>query len=219
MNFIKSFFTQTVKYQNWGWNTITLTLFFVIILTIIQGWGIWRQNKKIWQNKSGKSLSLTFFIFQFSYFTAYLIYGIDRGSLAITINNLLGALFVPIIIGLIKYKDREKDLSIKELILSSLFILIIPIILLVDNKDLILIIVFVIAGISVIPQILEIIRSKETTNIELKFIIVFLISGTLWLLYGLAIHSLALITSSAPTILLSLIFLIMYVRYSTKKVR
>ncbi len=214
MNF--KIFTQTVECQNWGWNTITISFLAAILITIIQGWGIWKQNKKIWKNQSGKSLSLIFFVFQFSYFTSYFVYGIDRDSLTIIVNNILGLLFIPIIIGLIRYKLKEKELSRRELIISSLLPLIIPGTLLIKDKDLFLIIILGIAAISVAPQVLELIKTKETKNIEPKFIIVFLISGTLWLIYGLAINSLALITSSIPTILLSLMFLILYFSFNKK---
>ena len=212
VNNVINLLKETVEYQDFMANGITamnLVIVIAAISGIIQGWGMIKQNNRIWNNKSGAALPLTFFAFQFFYFVAYFIYGFKIRSGALMINNLVGILFVPIIIGLIKFKLSEKGSFKKELIISPFLALIIPCVLFIKEQwSLIAILLLALAVFA--HLIFEIIKKKELDNIEPKFIISILLGSSVWLWYGIGISDFGLIVSSGSTILAGTLFIGFY---------
>ncbi len=64
-----------------------------------------------------------------------------------------------------------------------------------------------------VPQALKIIREKQTQGISLVTQAVFTIGLTLWFIYGLLLTNWPLILANAVTLVLSLVILILKVRY------
>jgi uncharacterized protein with PQ loop repeat len=194
---------------------VTATIIIAVVVAVIQGWGILKQNKKIWINQSGKSLPLTFFAFQFFYCLGYLLYGFRINSGALIISNLVGLLYIPIIIGLIKFKRRESGSFKEELRLSPIFILTVPLILFI-NKEWALIAILALAILVISKLIREFMRTKDTQNVSPKFIISFLVSSLIWLGYGYEINDFGLMISSSTTALGAILFLAMYLIFKYK---
>lgn len=212
----KKILENLIEYQNYlqyhQLNIVTGTFIIAIIATIIQGWGILKQNKKIWRNRSGTSLPISFFSFQFFYCLGYLIYGFQIHSGALIISDLVGLLYIPLIIGLIKFKRQENGSFKEEMILSPIFVLVIPCVLFVDQTWSLLII-FVFGALVSIKLIVGFIKTAETKNISPKYIMSFLISSVIWLWYGYEIDDLGLIISSAASVLAATLFLALYLKY------
>lgn len=215
-------------------NGFTISFTLALFLTILQAWGLWKQNIKIKKNESGESLSLIFFSAQFLYFFGYIIYGLSIQDLVIILNNFLALFFIPIIINLIRYKYKKlrNNLTEKRLLLrgfifeitssSLLFLIFLPAIFWINNKDLMVAILLAVVIISIIPQAHEILIKKNTKNIELRFIIAFMISSSLWLTYGIIgiINGSSIgwgfITSCSSTLLISTLLLIVCKIYNKK---
>ena len=217
-------------------NGFTVSFTLAIFLTILQAWGLWKQNIKIKKNESGESLSLIFFSAQFLYFLGYVIYGLYIHDIVIILNNFLGLFFIPIIVNLIRYKYKKLKENFKsenralllrkfvfEVVVSSLlFIIFLPIIFLINNKDLMVAILLAVVIISIIPQARDILIKKNTKNIELRFIIAFMISSSLWLTYGvvgiLSGSSIGwgFITSCSSTLIISALLLIVCKLFNKK---
>ncbi len=64
-----------------------------------------------------------------------------------------------------------------------------------------------------VPQALKIIREKQTQGISLVTQAVFTIGLTLWFIYGVLLTNWPLILANAVTLVLSLVILILKVRY------
>jgi MtN3 and saliva related transmembrane protein len=64
-----------------------------------------------------------------------------------------------------------------------------------------------------VPQALKIIREKQTQGISLVTQAVFTVGLTLWFIYGLLLTNWPLILANAVTLVLSLVILILKVRY------
>lgn len=226
---IKNLILETVGYQSFdSLNGFTISFTLAVFLTILQAWGLWKQNTKIKKNESGESLSLIFFSAQFLYFFGYVIYGLYIHDLVIILNNFLFLFFIPIIANLIRYKYRKLKKNLKpenktlllrklifEITLSALlFLIFLPIIFWINNKDLMIAILLVVVIISTIPQAYDILIKKNTKNIELKFIIAFMLSSFLWLSYGIigiisgSSIGWGFITSCSLTLLISTLLLI-----------
>ena len=111
-----------VEIQNFGFNSITITALMTMIFTILQGVGITQQGKKIWQEKSARSLSPELFFLLLFYFLSFFFYGWSKDSLAMCFNSLLGLLYIPIIVGIYKFQT----LSLIKKIIFFLTSLIVP---------------------------------------------------------------------------------------------
>lgn len=186
---------------------ISAAIIIAVITMIIQGWGILKQNNKIWQNKSANSLPLTFFVFQMLYCLSYLIYGIRIKSGALIISDLICFLYIPIIIGLIKFKRAGNGSFKEEIMLTPIFLLTIPVVLFVD-KNWSLAAIFTLTIIVGYRIIIEFIRTKDTKDLSAKFVASFIISSLIWLAYAWAIKDIPLIISSCVSVSAGILFII-----------
>src|SRR3989338_9388044 len=109
---ILNFFTTSVEYQNWGWNASTFWALGINAFTAIEWWGLQQQNKKIWKERSGESLSVTLFSYVLFAFLAFIFYGVAINSISSVINGLvLGVMYIFVVSGLWRFKKwsvREK---------------------------------------------------------------------------------------------------------------
>lgn len=70
---------------------------------------------------------------------------------------------------------------------------------------------------SFVPQIVHIVRTRNTEGISLKMYAVFVLGILLWLIYGIMLNSLPIILANGATILLSGTILLMKLRDVIKK--
>lgn len=220
--FIKNYLESLIEYQSFvhygGLSLVSGAIFVALSSALIQGIGILNQNKIIWKNRSSKALPLAFFVFQFFYCLGYALYGFKIHSGALIISNLIALLYLPIIIGLIKYRDKGSLLIKTDLIYSGVFILIVPIILFVDKKwSLLIVLAFAVLVISRFAR--EFYIARDTSNISCRYIIMFLVVSLVWLSYGLLIRDFGLIVSCAITALAALIFLVFYMKLKSRNLK
>ncbi len=204
--------SETVEYQDFlkhGPSVINLVVLVAIISGLIQAWGMLKQNRKIWKNKSGAALPLTFFVFQFFYYLAYLIYGYKIRSGALMINNLVCILFIPIIVGIIKYK-LQSNLSLKhDLRISPFLILVIPCVVLIKTQWSLIATLFI-AAVVYAHLVFEISKQGALNHLEPRFIVSIILGAGIWLWYGIGIFDLGLIVSSGSTVLGGSLFMLFY---------
>ena len=67
--------------------------------------------------------------------------------------------------------------------------------------------------ISFIPQVLKIWSSRSAADISMGMFSLFALGVSLWLFYGLSIHSSPIIASNSVTLILSLAIIIMKIRF------
>jgi len=171
---------EFVEVQNWGFNPLIISSLITMIFTLLQGYGFVKQGQKIWKNKSVKSLSTPFFFLFFFYFIAFLFYGLSKNSLSMVFNGLLFITCIPIVVGIIKFKR----LSFVEVISLFSTALVVPVMILTKYKDIFLFILLVISLILLLSQLLTMIKEKSRGSVEIKFIIVFLITAIFWFVYS-----------------------------------
>lgn len=171
---------EFVEIQNWGINTLIISSLITMIFTIFQGYGFIKQSQKIWKNKSVKSLSTPFFFLFFFYFIAFLFYGLSKNSLSMVFNGFLFITCIPIVVGIIKFKR----LSYLEIISLFVTALVVPVMIIIKQKDIFLFILLVISLILLLSQLLTMIKEKSKGSVEIKFIVVFLITAIFWFIYS-----------------------------------
>jgi MtN3 and saliva related transmembrane protein len=68
-----------------------------------------------------------------------------------------------------------------------------------------------------VPQLVRIWRRKSADDLSLMMFLLFSVGETLWLIYGMCIHSYPLIGANAVTLLLALVILYLKLRYAAMK--
>lgn len=64
-----------------------------------------------------------------------------------------------------------------------------------------------------LPQVIKIIKFKETKDISLIMYILFCVGVFLWLVYGVALHAFPMIVANVITLVLALIILIYKIKH------
>jgi MtN3 and saliva related transmembrane protein len=67
--------------------------------------------------------------------------------------------------------------------------------------------------VSFVPQVVKVLRTRETRAISLAMYLVFSAGVALWLAYGLLVHDLPVILANACTIVLCLVVLALKLRH------
>jgi len=82
-----------------------------------------------------------------------------------------------------------------------------------NTADLIGFMAAVICSISMTPQVIKIYRTKKTHDLSLSAFSVLATGLSLWLLYGLVIHSLPIIAGNAVGVTFTLYIIVMKIRH------
>jgi len=176
---------ETLEIQNWGYNLLTLSFIATVFFTVLQAWGLWKQNRKIRRERSGTSVSVISFGYFGSYFFALLAYGVHLKSIAIVFNGLLGCLYIATLVELWKRKSFTRA----EKILLSIFPFMILLMVATTHKDALLSLLLGGILISATREVWELRREKSAGAIEPRRILVFMATGVFWFLYALKIRN------------------------------
>ena len=179
------FFKNTVEWQGWGYNALTISFIATAVFTVLEGWGFWMQNRSIWRNKSGESISVSLFIYFGCLFIAVIAYGYYIRSIAAIFNGMLGFMHLPILFGLWKYKGFTK----LEKGALYVFPLMIPAMIFFPWKDLLMISLLFGTIIPLAMQLYEMWRAKSAGVINARFIGILIISTAFWVIYAFAIRN------------------------------
>ncbi|MBU3668824.1 MAG: hypothetical protein FGM57_02570 [Candidatus Taylorbacteria bacterium] len=89
-------------------NLETLMGHLAIFFGVLGSWGLYKQARMIWSSKSAESVSGVWVILFLAMFTAFLIYGTQRGSFPMKFQGWLRVLFsLPVTIGFFKFGNRN----------------------------------------------------------------------------------------------------------------
>lgn len=67
--------------------------------------------------------------------------------------------------------------------------------------------------ISFIPQVVKVVKEKQTRNISLQMYLIFSLGITFWLIYGILINSLPIILANSLTLTFAIIILSYKIKY------
>ena len=205
MHFLQHF----VEYQGWGMNALTISALGTFFFTFLQGGGTVDQTKKIWSEKSAKAVSLQLFSYNTAYFFAFFFYGIEKNSLAMIFNSLLGVIFIPIVIGILRFEKH----SVGQKILAGSYFLLIPLMILLPQKDLVILIGLFGIGAFLSLQIGDVISAKSFGALSIKFMVIFLSTNCFWFVYAIGIHNIAFIAFNGLAIVLYSLAICLYFKY------
>jgi uncharacterized protein with PQ loop repeat len=204
------FFKNTVEWQGWGYNALTISFIATAVFTVIEGWGFWMQNISIWRKKSGESISVVLFIYFGCLFTTVIVYGYYINSMAALFNGMLGFLHLPILFGLWKYKGYTK----LEIGCLCAFPVMIPAMIFLPWKDLLMISMLFGSIIPLSMQLYEMWRAKSAGVVDARFIGVLIISTAFWVVYAFAIHNWVMEVIYPLTLVILILILMLHFRYT-----
>jgi uncharacterized protein with PQ loop repeat len=206
-------FQNFIEYKNWGMNALTVSALGTVLFTILQAFGAYDQSKKIWSTKSGESVSLQLFAYNCAYFFCFFIYGMFKSSLAMIFNGLLFLIFMPVMIGLWKYKKT----SLLKKICSASYLLLIPLMIILPQKDLIVTLGLLGIAVFLISQLREIIKARSFGKFSIKFVLIFMSTNMFWLVYAITVKNLPLELFNAFGIILYSSALFLYFKFEVKR--
>src|SRR3989339_528419 len=203
------YWKELVEVQNFGFNAITISAIIIVIFSILESWGIYKQNKKIWDKKSGESVSVAWFIYFMFMLFSYFVYGIFTKEAAIIINGLASLFVVPIVVGLWRFKGFSKiDFFVFLLcVLGFVVMLIFPF-----KKIMFLLFSFG-SILALIAQLVEMHKTKAVGVIEIKLIRVYLVSTAVFVVYSIFVNDWPLLIISVLSFILLVIILLSYYRF------
>jgi uncharacterized protein with PQ loop repeat len=204
------FFKNTVEWQGWGYNALTISFIATAVFTVLEGWGFWMQNRSIWRNKSGESISVSLFIYFGCLFITVIVYGYYIKSIAAIFNGMLGFMHLPILFGLLKYKGFTK----LEKGVSCVFPVMIPAMIFLPWKDLLMISLMFGTIVPLLMQLYEMWRAKSAGVINARFIGILIISTAFWVIYAFAIRNLVMEVIYPLTLVILILIFVLRFRYA-----
>lgn len=203
--------------ENFGWNLITIGGCGIVFFSFLAAWGLLDQSRKIWRNKSGRSVSNLVFMAGVFIILSTLVYGIHRGRGTLILFGCIRLPFhVPILLGLLKFKG----FSIREIVITLVFAIPVAAMIIFPSSILFCYAAMSIGGIfSLVSQPLELYREKNPGVVSIQLIIIYLISATFWVIYGIADHDPVVAIPSVGYVAMNLtsVSLWLYYRYFFKK--
>lgn len=198
-----------IEIQNWGFNALTWLFLTTTSFSALKIYGLAQQGRRIWIEKSAQSLSPPFFfLFLFS-LMSQIFYGINQHSLALVLSGLVSLIIIPIVIGIIKYQK----LSMTDWLSLLLSTAIVPIMILIANKNAFLSLLLIIGLTTLICQLMAIVKEKSRGLIEIKLIIILLAEALFWVFYSHIIKNIILEVFHICLTIIYIIIIYLYKRY------
>jgi uncharacterized protein with PQ loop repeat len=201
--------------QRLGPNPYTVIFLGTIVFTLLTGWYLVKQYKKIRKNpeKAGKSVNFPWFISSALMFLMIIVYGFMLNDFAMKFNGLLSLLHIPTLKRLSKYKP----FGIMEKATTLVFSLLIFWLFFAKNKQMV---VFIALSIRVVPYVLqplEIYNNRSRGVVDIGLILIYMLSSFFWSSYFIWTHKLLLASNGAIYFLITLATTILWFKFPEKE--
>jgi uncharacterized protein with PQ loop repeat len=192
------------------WHSGTAIAVMINLLTLYQAIATIGQVRRIFAERSTSGISTGTMIYFAFYFQAFLVYGIEKGALTMVGNALQFLIYIPLIIGLWKYGDKETRGMICWAI--PLFALLPIIMVIISWKEPFFLLLL--GGILITQWLMyqELRRADGVGSFEIMFAYAFLANAIFWFLYGLSIADWPLIIFNPIAAILLIMIILLYTR-------
>jgi len=194
--------------EGFGFNPLTLIFLITIFFIILQVIALIKQNQKIIKHKSGDSVSFTLFSFWGFAGIALIFYGLYKSSLAFTVSGFIGFLNLLISINLIRFKR----ITLKEKLVGASFIMVVPLMIFSNQKDVLVLIFGLIIQLFMIIQIIQLWKSPNSGAIHPNQAVVSIFSGSFWLIYSTVMNIWPMVINNIIGVLLWVILILIYLK-------
>lgn len=178
---IERYLQNLVEVQSFGLNAITISAIATAIFALVTVWGLSKQNKLIWKNKSGESIAVPWFICAAFNFYSMLIYGLVTASGALIFNGFLAGLFyIPVLIGLRKFKGFSQ----KDNVIFFTFALALLVMIFLPIKGEMYLFFSLSTTATLAMQPWEIRKQKSSGVVDIRLILIYFIATSFWAVYS-----------------------------------
>jgi len=208
----------SLEYKVWGWNFPTSVVAISFVYLFFELWALWKQNKLIWLERSGETVSIIWFSYYGIHAFAGIMYGIQIQSIAVMSTSLmLGLIHIPIVIGLWKFKAAEGTLRRHEKVQVALFPLMLPAVIFLPYIDLVysLFTLGIMYGLVIQPY--EMWRTRSRGVLEVRVIFIYLGSSLIWTSIGFYLHIPLFMLFSPLSTLCLVAMLILWFRFAKEE--
>lgn len=197
-----------MEFAQFGWNALTVGFLGTVLFTFAEAWGLWQQKRAIWENRSGESVSVIWFLYVAAVLVVMTIYAITINSITLTFNGLvLGILHAPILIGLWRFKGYTKI----EKTVGVCCLIAVTVMLASPFKDWFYLLFSAGNILFSLAQPYEIWKNKDSGVVEVKLLAVYLASTLFFIIYSFAIGDWVLkIISPAYLVIITLTILVWF---------
>lgn len=199
-----------MELQTLGWNVLTFGFIGTLVFALVEAWGLWKQNKEIWRQKSGQSLSVTWVMYGAFLLMAGALYGTSIGSIALmAAGTLIGLMHLPVLVGLYKFKGytRWNHALLISLFVALWFMRESP------HQDWFFLAFSFGSIASSVMQPYEIWRNKDAGVVAIQFVLAFLASTVFWVIYAFAIGDWVLMIISPAYLVILTATLCLWAKY------
>lgn len=216
MDYLTELLKRSPEYQQFGMNALTVSALGATIFTFLQGWGVRKLGNRIWETRSGDSVSVIFIGYSMLYFFAFIVYGAQKLSITMTFNGLLALLHIRIMRGLLKFKGFT---SLEWFCLVVFGIVMIPGMFFFHGEKQELFLLVLLFGIlaTLVPQTYGLWKSKSVGALDPRYLYVFLATNVFWFTYAAVIGSWSLMIFNPIAFIFILINLRLYYKYRRKE--
>lgn len=207
-------FSGTIsEFAVFGWNAPTISFLGIIFFTVLGTWGLYDQTRKIFDGRSGKTVSAKFFVgFVFMYI-AYIIYGVSELTIAVFFHALVRLpLTVYILLGLRKFRRITKSDAVFGVALSAVMAYFIAL----GELPWMFITFNCIGTCSAGTQLLELYREKDRGVVSIRLISIFNASAIFWVFYGHTFGDMPILVTSIAYVLINSTTMALWFRYDEK---
>jgi hypothetical protein len=185
------FYQDLVEFKQFGFNAVTISALATVIFTLIEAYGLIRQNRIIRNKRSAKSIANPVFIYFAFMFAIMLVYGVARKEGTLIFNGCLFVCFIPIVLALYKFKGFfNTDILLFFVGAISLIAMIF-----LSMKEMEIIFTFFSFGsiLILILQSREIWKQKSVGEVDPVLIATYIVSEIFWMIYAFKTNDLPLL--------------------------
>ncbi len=179
---------NTIEYQMWGMNAVTIGFMGTCILTVVECAFAWPQIRRIWREESADALAPVMFIYSAGANLSSFIYGLSIGSLALIVGGMLVLTFIPIVYGIAKFSGLRPQ----HWVLITLIIAALTLMAATDYKAQFFLFGSTGAVASILSQPWKMFRLKRVGVLQIPLVWVYAIGTSFWLVYALAVRDVPL---------------------------
>ena len=203
------FFHQTIEYQRWGFNMLTVSSLATIFFTTVLGWAFWKQDQTVRERHSGKSVSALWHTYYAFLSLSTLIYGFHVTSIALIYNGLLCIPRFSIILGLRRYKGfaLTEKISLAGFAVLPIAMYILP------WKDPVFLVIAFGSIIAYAFQPWEIWKNKSAGDVDIRLIITYFIATLFWVIYSYIANIWSLMIINRIMLVLVGLTIVLWFRY------
>ena len=214
MNLFAQFFYESVEYQSFGVNTVTVVTLAALLILFFKMQALYRQGLDVEEKKSVEGISTQLFVYNTALCAAAVPYGVAIGSMLIVISGSVGAiLHLRVLLGIVRYRGLDR----MDQMLLCVAVCSIPAMIIIPWKGAFYLACSVGGPYAQLTQANKLRKERRVGVLRFDTIVTNVVSTSLWVYYAFYIESLPLMILNPLSLLILISTALLWLRYRDKK--